>query len=86
MASETIAASQADHRIYTIREPIGVCGLITPWNWTAGMVTRKIGLALAAGCTVVLKSSGETPLTPAALAELVHYTGTLPGVVNIISA
>lgn len=56
---ETIPASEGGNRIYTIREPIGVVGLITPWNWPIGMVTRKIGPALAAGCTVVLKSPGK---------------------------
>jgi len=83
---DTIAASTADHRVFTVKEPIGVCGLITPWNWPAGMVTRKIGPAFAAGCTIVLKSPGETPLTSAALAELAHRAGIPPGVVNVVSA
>ncbi|KAL6244343.1 succinate semialdehyde dehydrogenase NADP+ linked [Rhinocladiella similis] len=83
---ETTAASVADHRVYTRKEPIGVCGLITPWNWPAGMITRKVGAALAAGCTVVLKSPGETPLTAAALTELGHRAGVPPGVVNVVTA
>ena len=83
---DTIAVKSGDHRVYTIKEPIGVCGLITPWNWPAGMVTRKIGPALAAGCTVVLKSPGETPLTSAALAELAHRSGIPSGVINIITS
>jgi len=83
---DTIPATTADHRVYTIKQPIGVCGLITPWNWPAGMVTRKIGPALASGCTVVFKSPGETPLTGAALAELAHRAGIPPGVINVVSA
>jgi succinate-semialdehyde dehydrogenase/glutarate-semialdehyde dehydrogenase len=83
---DTIAASKADHRIYTIKQPIGVCGLITPWNWPAGMVTRKIGPALAAGCTVVFKSPSETPLTSAAIVELGNRVGIPPGVINIVTA
>ena len=83
---DTIPASEASRRTYTIKQPIGVCGLITPWNWPAGMITRKIGPALAAGCTVVLKSPGETPLTAAALAELAHRAGIPPGVVNVVTS
>ncbi len=82
---DTMSGITSDHRIYTIKEPIGVCALITPWNWPAGMVTRKIGPALAAGCTVVLKSPGETPLTSAALVELAHRAGIPPGVVNVVT-
>lgn len=83
---DTIAATKADHRMYTIKQPVGVCGLITPWNWPAGMVTRKIGPALAAGCTVVFKGPGETPLTSAALVELGHRVGIPPGVLNVVTA
>lgn len=72
---DTIGASMAANRIFTIKQPVGVCGLITPWNFPAAMITRKIGPALAAGCTVVAKSPGETPLTAAALAELAHRAG-----------
>jgi succinate-semialdehyde dehydrogenase/glutarate-semialdehyde dehydrogenase len=83
---ETIHASEYGNRIYTIREPIGVVGLITPWNWPIGMVTRKVGPAIAAGCTVVLKSPGETPLTSAAMMVLGERAGIPPGVVNIVTA
>ncbi|KAI9743588.1 MAG: succinate semialdehyde dehydrogenase NADP+ linked [Claussenomyces sp. TS43310] len=83
---DTIPASIAGNRVITIKEPIGVCGLITPWNFPAAMVTRKIGPALAAGCTVVAKSPGETPFTSLALAELAHRAGIPKGVVNVISA
>ena len=83
---DTIPASVPGNRIFTIKEPVGVCGLITPWNFPAAMLTRKIGPALAAGCTVVAKSPGETPFTALALAELAHRAGIPKGVVNIFSA
>ena len=83
---ETIPSSFADRKIFTIKQPIGVCGLVTPWNWPAGMITRKIGPALAAGCTLVLKSPGETPLTAGALGVLAERAGIPPGVINIITA
>ncbi|KAF2007428.1 succinic semialdehyde dehydrogenase [Amniculicola lignicola CBS 123094] len=82
----TIPASIAGNRVFTTKEPVGVCGLITPWNFPAAMITRKIGPALAAGCTVVAKSPGETPLTAAALAELAHRAGIPKGVVNFVTA
>ncbi|KAM7209019.1 Aldehyde/histidinol dehydrogenase [Naviculisporaceae sp. PSN 640] len=82
----TIASSVPGNRVWTIKEPVGVCGLITPWNFPAAMITRKIGPALAAGCTVVCKSPGETPFTSLAIAELAHRAGIPKGVVNIITA
>ncbi|EGP91285.1 unnamed protein product [Zymoseptoria tritici ST99CH_1A5] len=83
---DTIPSSVAGNRVYTLKQPVGVCGLITPWNFPAAMITRKIGPALAAGCTVVAKSPGETPFTAAALVELGHRAGIPPGVVNIVTA
>jgi len=83
---DTIPASIPGNRVWTIKEPIGVCGLITPWNFPAAMVTRKIGPALAAGCTVVCKTPSETPFTSLALAELAHRAGIPKGVVNVITA
>lgn len=82
----TIPSSVAANRVFTVKEPVGVCGLITPWNFPAAMITRKIGPALAAGCTVVAKSPGETPFTAAALAELAHRAGIPKGVVNFVTA
>lgn len=82
----TIPSSVATNRVFTVKEPVGVCGLITPWNFPAAMITRKIGPALAAGCTVVAKSPGETPFTAAALAELAHRAGIPKGVVNFVTA
>ncbi|KAL2864205.1 NAD-dependent succinate-semialdehyde dehydrogenase [Aspergillus lucknowensis] len=83
---DTIPSSVAGNRVITVKQPVGVCGLITPWNFPAAMITRKIGPALAAGCTVVTKSPGETPFTANALAELAHRAGIPKGVVNIVTA
>ena len=86
VSGDTIAASIPGNRIMTLKQPVGVCGLITPWNFPAAMITRKIGPAIAAGCTVVAKSPGETPLTANALAELSRRAGFPPGVINIVTA
>ncbi|KAF2859049.1 succinic semialdehyde dehydrogenase [Piedraia hortae CBS 480.64] len=82
---DTIPSSVPGNRVFTVKQPVGVCGLIVPWNFPAAMITRKIGAALAAGCTVVCKSPSETPFTPAALAELSKRAGIPPGVVNVVS-
>jgi succinate-semialdehyde dehydrogenase/glutarate-semialdehyde dehydrogenase len=73
------------NRILTVHQPIGVSLLITPWNFPAAMATRKIGPALAAGCTVVLKPAAETPLTALALAALLSEAGVPDGVVNVVT-
>lgn len=83
---DTIQASNPACRLVTVKEPVGVCGLIAPWNFPAAMITRKAGPALAAGCTVVVKAPAEAPLTALALAELAHRAGIPPGVVNVITA
>lgn len=83
---DTIPASVPGNRVMTLKQPVGVCGLITPWNFPAAMITRKIGPALAAGCTVVCKTPGETPFTANALAELAHRAGIPKGVVNIVTS
>lgn len=83
---DTIPASVPGNRVITLKQPVGVCGLITPWNFPAAMITRKIAPALAAGCTVVAKSPQETPFTANALAELAHRAGIPKGVVNIVTA
>jgi aldehyde dehydrogenase (NAD+) len=67
-----------------VREPIGVCGLITPWNWPLYQVTAKVGSALAAGCTVVLKPSELSPLSALLFAELMHEAGVPAGVFNLV--
>lgn len=83
---DTIPSTVAGNRVFTVKEPVGVCGFITPWNFPAAMVTRKIGPALAAGCTVVAKSPGETPFTANAIAELGARAGIPKGVINIVTA
>ncbi|KAF2019918.1 succinate-semialdehyde dehydrogenase [Aaosphaeria arxii CBS 175.79] len=83
---DTIQASNANCRLITQKEPVGVCGLIAPWNFPAAMITRKAGPALAAGCSVVVKAPAEAPLTALALAELAHRAGIPKGVVNVITA
>ncbi|KAI5864770.1 Aldehyde/histidinol dehydrogenase [Durotheca rogersii] len=82
---DSIPATVPGNRVLTIKQPVGVCGLITPWNFPAAMVTRKLGPALAAGCTVVVKTPGEAPFTALALAELAHRAGIPKGVVNFVT-
>jgi len=79
-------APSGANRILTVRQPIGVSVLVTPWNFPAAMATRKIGPALAAGCTVVLKPAGETPLTALAIAALLSEAGVPDGVVNVLTS
>ncbi|KAF7558029.1 hypothetical protein G7046_g5925 [Stylonectria norvegica] len=85
VSGDTILASNPNNRISTYKEPIGVCALITPWNFPAGMIARKSAPAIAAGCTVVVKAAAETPLTSLALAELAHRAGVPKGVFNVIT-
>jgi len=79
-------APSGANRILTLRQPIGVSVLVTPWNFPAAMATRKIGPALAAGCPVVLKPAGETPLTALAIAALLSEAGVPDGVVNVLTS
>ncbi|WP_396898140.1 NAD-dependent succinate-semialdehyde dehydrogenase [Mycolicibacterium sp.] len=74
------------NQIMVIRQPVGVCVLVTPWNFPAAMATRKIGPALAAGCTVVLKPASDTPLTALAIADILAEAGVPAGVVNVVPA
>lgn len=78
-------APSGTNRIVVDYQPIGICVLITPWNFPAAMATRKIAPALAAGCTVILKPASETPLTAYALAALYEEAGVPPGVVNVLT-
>ena len=77
-------APSGANQILTLRQPVGVSVLVTPWNYPAAMATRKIGPALAAGCTVILKPASETPLTALALGELLTEAGVPAGVVNVL--
>ncbi|MGC1818255.1 MAG: NAD-dependent succinate-semialdehyde dehydrogenase [Casimicrobiaceae bacterium] len=74
-----------DRRLVVIKEPVGVCAAITPWNFPSSMITRKVAPALAAGCTVVIKPAEATPFSAFALAELAHRAGFPPGVLNVIT-
>jgi len=82
---DTIPGHQADKRIVVLKEPIGVCAAITPWNFPNAMITRKAGPALAAGCTVVLKPAEQTPFSALAMAELGERAGIPKGVLNIVT-
>lgn len=82
---DTIPASQSDKRIIVQKQPVGVAAVITPWNFPAAMITRKVGPALAAGCTVVIKPAEQTPLTAIMLAELAEEAGIPAGVVNVVT-
>src|ERR1700746_2385049 len=82
---ETIPSQRPDARLLAIKQPIGVCGAITPWNFPSSMITRKVSPALAAGCTVVLKPANETPLSALALGVLAERAGIPKGVLNILT-
>jgi succinate-semialdehyde dehydrogenase/glutarate-semialdehyde dehydrogenase len=82
---DTIPSPATDKRIVVVKEPIGVCAAITPWNFPAAMITRKVGPALAAGCSIVVKPAEATPLTALALAELADRAGVPVGVLNFIT-
>jgi succinate-semialdehyde dehydrogenase/glutarate-semialdehyde dehydrogenase len=74
-----------DRRLVVVKEPVGVCAAITPWNFPCSMITRKVSPALAAGCTVVIKPAEATPFSALALAELADRAGFPPGVLNVIT-
>jgi aspartate-semialdehyde dehydrogenase len=80
----TIPSHIADAELSTLREPVGVCALLTPWNFPSAMITRKAAAALAAGCTVVVKPAHETPYSAFALAQLAEEAGLPPGVFNVV--
>jgi len=82
---DTIPTPWADRRILVIKQPVGVCAAITPWNFPHSMITRKVAPALAAGCTVILKPAEQTPYSALALAELAERAGLPKGVLNIIT-
>src|SRR5688572_33160415 len=82
---DVIPGHQADKRILVLRQPVGVVAAITPWNFPAAMITRKVGPALAAGCTVVCKPATQTPYSAFAMAELASRAGVPEGVLNVIT-
>ena len=83
---ETVPTTDANKRYLVIKQPMGVCAAITPWNFPIAMITRKVAPALAAGCTVVIKPAEQTPLSALAVAELAQRAGLPPGVLNIVTA
>ncbi|SPA14963.1 succinate-semialdehyde dehydrogenase I, NADP-dependent [Cupriavidus taiwanensis] len=83
---DVIAAPVQGRRMLALREPVGVIAAVTPWNFPAAMIARKIAPALAAGCTVVCKPAEDTPLTSLALVKLAQQAGVPPGVLNIVTA
>jgi succinate-semialdehyde dehydrogenase / glutarate-semialdehyde dehydrogenase len=83
---ETIPTHKADARVVVMKQPIGVVGAITPWNFPSAMITRKVSPALAVGCTVVVKPAEDTPLSALALAELAQRAGVPKGVLNVVTA
>jgi len=82
---DTIPSPWADKRIVVLKQPIGVCALITPWNFPNAMITRKAGPALASGCTVVIKPASQTPYSALAMAELGERAGIPKGVLNVLT-
>ncbi|WP_417507957.1 NAD-dependent succinate-semialdehyde dehydrogenase [Marinomonas gallaica] len=82
---DVIPQTVASNRLMTIKQPIGVCGAITPWNFPAAMITRKAAPALAAGCSIVVKPATETPFTALALAELSLRAGIPAGIFNVVT-
>ncbi|MGC4062918.1 MAG: NAD-dependent succinate-semialdehyde dehydrogenase [Aquabacterium sp.] len=83
---ETVPSTDPSKRFLVIRQPIGVCAAITPWNFPVAMIMRKVAPALAAGCPVVIKPAEATPLSALAVAELAQRAGMPPGVLNVITA
>lgn len=82
---EVIPSPWPDKHLLVTREPVGVCAAITPWNFPAAMITRKVAPALAAGCTIVVKPAEQTPLSALAMAELAHRAGVPAGVLGVVT-
>jgi succinate-semialdehyde dehydrogenase / glutarate-semialdehyde dehydrogenase len=82
---DLIPSAQPDKRLFAMRQPVGVVGAITPWNFPAAMITRKAGAALAAGCTIVIKPAESTPFSALAQAELAARAGVPAGVFNVVT-
>lgn len=86
VSGDVLASTWTDKRMVVLRQPIGVCAAITPWNFPIAMITRKVAPAIAAGCTIVIKPAEQTPLSALAMAELAHRAGMPAGVMNVITA
>ncbi|MBC7575213.1 MAG: NAD-dependent succinate-semialdehyde dehydrogenase [Herminiimonas sp.] len=86
VSGDVMASTWSDKRMVVLKQPIGVCASITPWNFPIAMITRKVAPAVAAGCTIVIKPAEQTPLSALAIAELAHRAGLPAGVINIVTA
>jgi succinate-semialdehyde dehydrogenase/glutarate-semialdehyde dehydrogenase len=86
VSGDVMASTWSDKRMVVLKQPIGVCAAITPWNFPIAMITRKVAPAIAAGCSIVIKPAEQTPLSALALAELAHRAGLPAGVMNIVTA
>jgi len=86
VCGDVLSSTWSDRRMLVVKQPIGVCASITPWNFPIAMITRKVAPAVAAGCTIVIKPAEQTPLSALALAELAHRAGLPAGVINIVTA
>lgn len=85
VCGDVLASPAADRRLVVVKEPVGVCAAITPWNFPLAMITRKVGPALAAGCAMVLKPAEDTPLSALALAVLAERAGVPAGVFSVVT-
>ncbi|MFZ6799454.1 NAD-dependent succinate-semialdehyde dehydrogenase [Undibacterium sp. Di24W] len=85
VSGDVLASTWADKRTLVLKQPIGVCAAITPWNFPLAMITRKVAPALAAGCTIVIKPAEQTPLSALALADLALRAGMPAGVLNVVT-
>ena len=83
---DVIPATMPGRRNVVIKQPIGVCAAITPWNFPTAMIARKVAPALAAGCTIVVKPAEDTPLSALALAKLAEEVGIPKGVLNVVTS
>ncbi len=86
VSGDVLASTWSDKRMVVLKQPIGVCAAITPWNFPIAMITRKVAPAIAAGCTIVIKPAEQTPLSALAMAELAHRAGLPAGVMNVVTA
>jgi succinate-semialdehyde dehydrogenase/glutarate-semialdehyde dehydrogenase len=86
VSGDVMASTWSDKRMVVLKQPIGVCASITPWNFPIAMITRKVAPAIATGCTIVIKPAEQTPLCALAMAELAHRAGLPAGVVNVVTA
>ncbi len=86
VSGDVMTSTWSDKRMVVIKQPVGVCAAITPWNFPIAMITRKVAPAIAAGCAIVIKPAEQTPLSALAMAELAHRAGLPAGVMNIVTA